>query len=149
MSEMSMLKGSQPAAPPQLLACRLRRKEVIGRRGPLENMAEVELENVSAGPLEISYQMTALQYLNLVVTDAAGRVVSEGHFGDRFAPTLEPQILRLEAGARFTADVSLFATLRQWPVPSGTYAVRAVYEYNGSRAVSEPVEVTVEETGSQ
>ena len=71
MSEMSTLQGSQPAAPPQPLACRLRRKEEIGRRGPLENMAEVELENISAGPLEIAYRMTALQYLNQSVAISA------------------------------------------------------------------------------
>jgi hypothetical protein len=106
-------------------------------------MAEVELENVSAAPLEIRYWMTALQYLNLVVTDAAGAVVSTGHFGDRFAPTREPLVLRLAPGERFTANVSLFATMPVYPVPAGTYKVEAVYEYEGIRAVSDPVRVAV------
>ena len=129
--------------PTQLLACRLRPKEVIGQRGPVSNMAEVELENLSTAPLEIAYRMTALQYLNLVVTNSDGQVVSEGHFGDRFAPTLEPRVLRLDPGEKFVAKVHLLATAPQAPLPPGVYTVQAVYEYNGFRAVSEPVPVTV------
>jgi hypothetical protein len=143
MSDVKTLRGSLPEALPQLLACRLRPKEVIGREGAVPNMGEVELENVSATPLEIAYRMTPLQYLNLVVTDSGGRVVSEGHFGDRFAPTLDPLVLRLPPGATFTATVHLFATVPLDPVPAGTYTVQAVYEHDGLRAVSESVKVTV------
>jgi hypothetical protein len=104
-------------------------------------MGEVELENVSTFPLEIAYRMTVLQYLNLVVTKADGGVVSEGHFGDRFAPTLAPQVLRLDPGEKLTAPVHLFAMVRCHPMPPGTYLVQAVYEYDGFRTVSEPVVV--------
>jgi hypothetical protein len=142
MSDVTTLRGMQPVAPSHPLACRLRRKEMTGRQGPVANRGEVELENQSASPLEISYQMTVLQYLNLAVTAADGRVVSEGHFGDRFAPTLEPQVLRLAPGQKFTANIHLLATVRDDAIPPGTYWVQAVYEYNGFRAVSEPVQVT-------
>jgi hypothetical protein len=143
MSEVTPRRGLQPVAPAPPLACRLRRKEMMGREGPVAYRGEVELENQSAAPLEIRYQMTVLQNLNLVVTDGQGRVVSEGHFGDRFAPTLETQVLRLAPGEKFTASIHLFATVPSDPVPAGTYRVQAVYEYNGFRAVSEPVQVTV------
>ncbi len=143
MSEATTVRGVQPLAPSQPLACRLRRKEVIGQRGPVPNMAEVELENLSAAPLEIAYRMTVLQYLHLEVSGPDGGVVSEGHFGDRFAPTLEPLVLRLEPGDKLTASVHLFATVPHFPPPPGTYTIRAVYEYNGLRAVSDPVQVTV------
>jgi hypothetical protein len=143
MSEATTVQGLQPEAPPQPLVCGLRRKEMTGRQGPVANRGEVELENRSSAPLEIAYRMTPLQYLNLVVTDSDGRVVSEGHFGDRFAPTLEPQILRLGPGEKFTANVHLLATVRCDPIRPGTYNVQAVYEYNGFRAVSEVVRVTV------
>jgi hypothetical protein len=143
MSEALIAHDSQPQAPSQALALRLRPTTVVGRRGPVANRGEVELENLSSAPLEIAYRMTALQYLNLVVTTADGRVVSEGHFGDRFAPTLDPLVLRLEPGEKYTANVHLFATVPQDPLPAGTYAVRAVYDYNGCRAVSEPVQVIV------
>jgi hypothetical protein len=143
MSEATTLRGRQPDAPAQSLACRLRRKEVIGRQGLVPNMGEVELENLSAGLLEIPYWMTALQHLNLVVTDSGGKVVSEGHFGDRFAPTREPQVLRLAPGEKYTANVHLFATAPHALTCPGTYAVRAVYETDGFRAASDPVEVTV------
>jgi hypothetical protein len=106
-------------------------------------MGEVELENISSLPLEITYRMTPLQYLNLIVTDRAGRVVSEGRFGDRFAPTRESFVLRLPPGGKFTASVHLLVTLPQVPVPAGTYTVQAVYEYSGVRAVSEAVQVNV------
>lgn len=143
MSDVKTLRGSLPEAPPQTLACRLRPREVVGRHGPVPNMAEVELENVSANPLEIAYRMTPLQYLNLVVIDVGGRVVSEGHFGDRFAPTLEPLVLRLQPGEKWSATVHLFATVPLSPMPAGTYAVQAVYECEGRCAVSDPVKVTV------
>jgi len=143
MSEATTLRGLQPEAPAQPLSCRLRHKEFIGRWGPVANMAEVELENLSAIPLEIAYWMTALQYLNIVVIGPDGRVVSEGHFGDRFAPTLEPQVLRLEPGQKFAANVHLFATVHYVPRSPGTYSVQAVYKYNGFRAVSDTLKVTV------
>ncbi len=140
MSETLAPLGQQ-LAPPQLLACRLRRKEVIGRRGPRANMGEVEIENVSSTPLEIAYRMTVLQYLHLVVTSIDGSVVSEGHFGDRFAPTVEPQILHLEPGEKYTHIVSLLSTYPQEKRLPGTYMVRAVYQYEGIKTVSEPVQV--------
>ena len=56
-------------------------------------------------------------------------------------------MLRLEPGEKFTAIVHLFATMPATPVPPGTYEVQAVYEYNGFRAVSAPITVTVQETG--
>jgi hypothetical protein len=143
MSEVKTAQGSHPAAPPRALACRLRCVEVTGRRGSVPNMGEVELENVSAAPVEIAYRMTALQYLNLLVTDAEGHVISAGHFGDRFAPTLEPRVLRLGPGDKFTANVHLFATVRREPLPPGPYHVQAVYEYGGHPAVSEPVRVVL------
>jgi hypothetical protein len=143
VSEVTTFPGLQREAPSQPLACRLRVKQVIGRRGPVPNMGEVELENVSAAPLDIAYRMTVLQYLNLVVTRADGSVVSEGHFGDRFAPTLAPLVLRLDPGEKYTAPVHLLATVQCHPIPAGVYTVRAVYEYDGFRAVSDPVQVTV------
>jgi hypothetical protein len=106
-------------------------------------MAEVELENLSDTLLEIRYWMTVLQYLHLQVSDAAGKVVSQGHFGDRFAPTREPLELRLEPGEKFTANVHLSATVPVYPVPPGTYTVEAVYDYDGIRAASDPMKVTV------
>ena len=142
MAEIT-LPGSQPQSPPQPLACRLRRKEAVGRRGPIPNRGEFELENQSSAPVEVVYHMTALQYLNLIVTNAKGEVVSEGHFGDRFAPTLEPSVLRLQPGETFTAQVHLLATVPPDRCRAGTYTVRAVYEYNGFRLVSEPVAITI------
>jgi hypothetical protein len=129
-------------APP--ISCSLRRKEVVGRNGPIPLMAEVEIKNISQGTLEIEYRMTALQFLNLVVTDANGKLLSEGHFGDRFAPTEHPRTLRLGPGETHAANIHLFATASKWKNVPGLYLVRATYEYNKVRATSEPVEVTIE-----
>jgi hypothetical protein len=143
MSELTTLLNPEPATGAQPLACRLRRKETASRSAATANIGEVELENVSNKPLEIPYRMTVLQYLNLVVTTWDGRVVSEGHFGDRFAPTLEPMVLRLEPGEKFRANIHLFATVPSEPVPPGTYLIQAIYDCNGFRAVSQLVPVTV------
>jgi len=108
--------------------------------------AEVELENLSKADLEIEYEMAVLQYLNLIVYDSRGNVVSNRHFGDRFSPFESARLLRLGPGEKFHADVHLLATMPRGPKAPGKYAVQAVYEYNGFRAESELVEVTVEQS---
>jgi hypothetical protein len=143
MTEAATLQSLQPVAPAQPLVCRLRRKQAIHRGTSVPYMGEVELENLSPTPVEIAYRMTVLQYLNLVVTSSDGTVVSEGYFGDRFAPTLEPQVLRLEPGGQFAANVHLFATMPHSSIPPGSYVVQAVYEYDGFRAISDPLLVPV------
>ena len=124
--------------------CRLRHKQLTRQRGPIANMGEFEVENVSRLPLEISYEMTVLQFLNLIVTDAQGKVVSSGHFGDRFAPTAEPMVLRLEPGDKFTANVHLLSTVRSESLPKGVYQVQAEYEYDWWQCVSEPLSLEVD-----
>jgi hypothetical protein len=147
MSEVSVLpRSTPPSAQAQPFACRLRRKEVTGRRGPRPFMAEVEIENLANSVFEIEYQMAVLQYLNLIVCDAHGVVVSEGHYGDRFSPFERPIVLRLGPGEKYRAEVHLFATMPRRPIAPATYFVHALYEYNGFRAESEPVEVTVEKS---
>jgi hypothetical protein len=128
------------SSPPPLV-CRLRPREVVGRQGPVPNMGEVELENRSDAPLEIEYTLTPLQYLELVVIAPGGEVISEGHFSDRFSPTLEPAVLRLQPGEKFTAKVSLLATVpREKRVP-GTYTVQASYCFRGAPILAEPLTV--------
>ncbi len=57
----------------------------LNRWGPVKYMGEIELENQSADPLEISYQMTVVQYLNIVIRTPSRRsCLPEGHFGDSF-----------------------------------------------------------------
>lgn len=140
MSEATLLRTSSCETPAPL-ACRFHHKDHVNRWGPVPYMGEIELENHSTDPLEISYQMTVLQYLNIVIRKPSGEVVSEGHFGDRFAPTLEPAILRLMPGEKFTANVPLLATLPRDKRSPGQYIVQAIYEYNGFQAVSDLVEV--------
>jgi hypothetical protein len=144
MSETSTIPELPAKAIASPVRCSLRRKEVIGRNGPIAFMAEVEIKNISQEPLEIEYVMTALQFLNLVVTDANGKLVSEEHFGDRFAPTEHPRTLRLSPGETYAANIHLFATASKWKNIPGNYQFRAIYQYDNVRAVSEPVEVTVE-----
>jgi hypothetical protein len=143
MTEATLSTQPQRQAPPQPLVCRLRHTSGSDRNGAAACLAEIELQNVSAVPLEIAYRMTVLQYLNLIVTRADGQVISQGHFGDRFAPTFEPRRLRLEPGATFTATVHLFATVTCDRPPPGRYTIQAVYEYDGFRAVSNPVQLAV------
>jgi hypothetical protein len=127
----------------QRLICRLRHANHNAREGPVPHMAEFELENVSDSALEISYRMAVLQYLQLVVRDSKGDVVSEGHYGDQFSPFEKDQVLRLGPGEKYQTKVYLLATVPSARKAPGTYAVTAVYEYNGIRAESEPVEVTL------
>jgi len=144
MSNLLVSKDPQAAIRSLPLACHLRPKEHIGRHGPVPFTAEIELTNLSNAALEIEYQMAVLQYLDLVVRDSQGCVVSEGHFGDRFSPFAENQVLRLGPGESYKRNVHLFPTAPKARQSPGTYSVQAIYKYKGFRAESEPVAVTVE-----
>jgi hypothetical protein len=121
------------------VACRLRHR--IGRPGSSPTAGEVEIENVSPDIIEIEVTMHPLQYLNLVITDAAGDLVHAPPYGDAFSPRESPYILRLAPGEKYTHNVSLLGNVPEEARLSGTFTVRAVYEYNSLRAVSEPLQV--------
>ena len=128
------------------LACRLRRP--LEGRGLSPVAGEVEIENLSPDEIAIEVTMHPLQYLNVVITDAAGDRVSAAPYGHLFSPREIPYVLRLAPGEKYTHPVSLLGTLpaeRQLP---GTYTVRAVYEYKGLKAVSEPLRVQLPATKS-
>ncbi len=122
-----------------VLVCRLRHKQLM--RGSSPTAGEIELENSSPRVLEIETDRHPLQYLHLVVTDAHGKVLSEGHDGDIFSPRGKIDTLRLTPGAKYHHLVSLLETLPQARQVSGTYTVQAVYEYQGLKVVSEPLTV--------
>jgi hypothetical protein len=109
---------------------------------------EIELENTSSSVIEIENDMHPLQYLNLVVTDAQGTVLSEGHYGDNFSPRGRIDTLRLAPGEKYSHNVGLLSTLAPEKQLPGTYTVRAVYEYNGLTAVSAPLQVQLPAKGS-
>jgi hypothetical protein len=121
------------------LACRLRPRQRA--RGSSSIAGEMELENTSSNVVEIEVRTSPLQFLNLVVTDTAGKVVSDSDYGDLFSPLAEPYTLRLQPGEKFTAPVSLLGNVPEAKRQSGEYIVQAVYQYGGLRAVSEPLRV--------
>ena len=82
-----------------------------------------------------------MQYLNLVVTDVAGHQVSDSFYGDLFSPFAEPYRLRLQPGEKYTGPVSLLGNVREEKRRPGKYMVQAVYEYNGVKVISEPLDV--------
>jgi hypothetical protein len=103
----------------------------------------LELENLSAAMLEIPAGVHPLQHLDLRVTDAAGSVVSEGWYGNRFSPAEAPADLRLKPGEKFVAPVALLGTVPPERRRPGTYVVQAIYDCPGLRAVSEPLTLTI------
>src|SRR6266508_6134680 len=110
------------------LTCRLRKK-TTGRVAQSPAAGEVELENTSGGVVEIESQFSPLQYLNLIVKDSSGRVMSEGYYGDIFSPMAEPYTWRLQPGEKYTGPVHLLGTVPDAKCVPGTYTVQAVYEY--------------------
>jgi hypothetical protein len=127
---------------PSPLACRLRVKPAQeGRRPPPPGSGEVELENTSDKPIEVELQMSPLQCLNLTVRDAAGNIISEGHYGNRFSPLAEAYRLRLEPGRKYAHNVSLLGTVRESRQLPGKYMVQAVYQTRGLTAISAPLEI--------
>jgi hypothetical protein len=128
-----------------MLVCRLRHKQLL--RGNSATAGEIELENSSPDVLQIETDRHPLQYLNLVVTDASGNVLSEGHYGDIFSPRGKIDTLRLAPGAKYHHLVSLLETVPPEKRIPGTYAVQAVYAYSGLRVVSEPLAVELSGEG--
>jgi hypothetical protein len=102
---------------------------------------EVELENTSAGVLEVPLQMSPFQHLNLVVTDSSGREVSHGHYGNRFSPLETPYTWRLKPGEKFVGNVSLLGNVPKEKQLPGTYVVRALYDGPAGIAMSEPLQI--------
>src|SRR5262249_12011238 len=121
------------------LVCRLRARQY--RRGLSPTAGEFELENVSPDAVEIEVRSSPLQYLNLIVTEAGGAVVSGHWYGDLFSPLAEPYTLRLGPGESYVGPVSLLGNVPSDKRLPGEYVVQAVYEYEGLRAVSEPMRV--------
>jgi hypothetical protein len=121
------------------LVCRLRHKQP--RRGTSLLGGEVELENTSAEVVEIEIDMHPLQYINLLVTDADGTLVSSGHYGDIFSPLGETHTFRLAPGAKYTHNVFLMGTVSEEKRTPGRYQVQAVYQARGLTAVSAPLEI--------
>jgi hypothetical protein len=104
-------------------------------------MGELELVNRSSEVIEIEHQMSPLQYLELIVTNAEGQVVSEGHYSDRLSPSLNPPPVRLLPGEKYVAVVPLLATVPKERRQSGAYSVRAIFAYGGQQVSSEAVRV--------
>jgi hypothetical protein len=146
MSEQTA-KTTAPKETRAAIACRLRH-QAGGRRGPSPTAGEVEIENISPEVIEIEVTMHPLQYLDMEITDAAGNLIPAAPYGHIFSPCGTPYTFRLAPGEKYTHNVSLFGTLPQEKRLPGTYTVRAVYEYNGLKAVSEPLQVQLPAKGS-
>jgi hypothetical protein len=128
-----------------VLACRLRLR--VGRHGSSPSAGEVEIENVSPDVIEIEVTIHPLQYLEVVISDAAGDLVPAAPYGHLFSPREAPYLLRLAPGEKYTHPVSLLGTVLQEKLLPGPYTVRAVYEYDGLKAVSDPLAVDVADEG--
>jgi len=124
----------------QVLVCRLR-KQTAGRAADLPTAGELELENVSQGVVEIAVHTSPLQYLDLIVTDSRGQVLSESYYGDLFSPLEEPCTLRLQPGQKYSGPVGLLGNVPEAKQVPGVYTVQAVYEYETLRTVSKPLQV--------
>lgn len=119
------------------LVCRIRHR-LRPKRGYSPIAGEVELKNTSSESLEIVTQMSPLQYLNLIVTDATGNIVSGSHYGNIFSPAARPFTVRIEPGESFVGPISFMGNVPRAKQLPGRYMVQAVFEYEKLRAISEP-----------
>src|SRR5262249_55543302 len=113
MPELSAPPGAVPgqSAKP-ILACRLRKRQPQdGGRRPSSTAGEVELENQTDTPIELELQRSPFQFLNLIVRDVGGAVVSEGFYGNLFSPVEVPYQFRLQPGEIYVGPVSLLGNV--------------------------------------
>jgi hypothetical protein len=89
----------------------------------------IVLENVSADVVTIAYRCDPRQYLELVVTNENGRVISKGGYGDMFSPFREDQYLVLRPGESASYSVSFFATVDKAEKLVGKYTLQGTYQY--------------------
>lgn len=143
MSESKTAQAKRDVQTQERLVCWLSLIDKVGRCGPIKGMGELKLKNLSDESVDIRYQMSPLQYAELIVTGPGGEVVSEDRFGDRFSPMREEKVLRLTPGETFTSEVPLLSTVPRDKRLPGKYKVRAIYEYDGVRAESNEVSVVV------
>ena len=122
-----------------VLVCRLRQKQLP--RGASSLGAEVELENTSTALVEIEIDRHPLQYLNLLVRDAGGALVSAGHYGDIFSPLGGAHTFRLAPGAKYTHNVFLLGTVPEERRKPGRYGVQAIYASPELTALSAPLAI--------
>jgi hypothetical protein len=102
------------------------------------------LRNAGKRTVEIRWYTDPLQYLNLTVTDPHGRNVAAFPYGSQFAPSWpSPRILKLAPGESYSASVNLLGTVREEDLAPGIYHIQARYDYQGSVAVSNAVEVSL------
>jgi hypothetical protein len=126
------------------LVCRLRHKATNRRGSPAPLAGEVEIENVSQDGIDIEWDRHLLQYLSLVITDAAGNQVPAAPYGDQFSPhSFTRSIFHLAPGEKYVDHVALLGGVAKEKRLPGTYTVRAVYRYKELTVVSEPVKVQV------
>jgi hypothetical protein len=146
MAEQTV-KSPAPTDARTAIVCRLRRP--VGRRESSPTAGEVEIENVSPDAIEIQVAMHPLQYLDLLIRDAAGAFVPAAPYGHLFSPRETPYVLRLAPGEKYTHNVSLLGTVPEAEQLPGTYSVQAVYEYNGMKAISASLTVELPVPSSQ
>ena len=108
----------------------------------------MELKNISRDVVEIEVTMHPLQHLRMDITNALGDPVPAAPYGHIFSPREAPYVLRLAPGEKYTHPVSLLGTIPEEQHSPGGYTVRAVYEYNGLEAVSQPLQVHIPATGA-
>ncbi len=104
--------------------------------------AVLEIQNRGPCPVELPHQSILLG-LDIVVTDARGKVVAPYPYWERVSPFWsKPMAHRLGWGATHREDIHLFGTAAGG-LPPGTYTVEAVYSNGRVAARSEGVEVRV------
>jgi len=109
------------------MECKLivqKKNAAIGETPP----AEVEIKNTSKEDICITYNNNPFEFLDLEVTDPAGKKISEGKYSDRFSPSSvgpgkEQLILRPNETYRGAVAVFVFANALSgtiWPVEDFT-----------------------------
>src|SRR6266852_3489039 len=119
----STMALAKPTAARSGLACRLRPRQLLREPSPLAG--EVEVENTGLTVLEVEVRTSPLQYLNLIVADADGSVISDSFYGDQFSPLAEQYTLRLQPGEKFTGPVSFLGNVPEKLWQPGEYRVQA------------------------
>ncbi len=107
---------------------------------------EVAIKNTGKHDIVITYNANPWEFLDLDVTNPAGKKISDGKYGGRFSP-LSPkaqQQIVLKPGETYRGAVEVFGNSKENDrTTPGAYKVTAVFEYNKLRAIADPVVINI------
>lgn len=109
-------------------------------------VGEVVIRNTGDRDISFLYNTNPWEYLNLDVTDPAGKNITRRMYGERFSPSspTPKRLLKLGPGESYKGPVNIFGTTDDADLRAkGVYRFKAIFEIHNDRVSSEQVPLEI------